>query len=232
MDIQYVGYSLNLTSEGRSVYISANEDGWRVANQRGHFSDEAVAAIIGAPVEEVRAVRRVHAAMLSAVKNGDGYLAEKMKKADDLAERVADRTHRAEQSLMEDVDFQLLVTQAMRRLAGARKEPCDPEAPIQISEIDGLRRHAESGCCVYFLARDGCVVYVGETICGVETRILQHRRNKVFDNVWILPVPSGMRKAVESRWIERLQPEYNIAGTPREVFRNGRNGRVAEAQPS
>jgi len=81
---------------------------------------------------------------------------------------------------------------------------------LPVSYLDGFNR---SG--VYFLYRDGVVVYVGQAV-DVRRRIGVHIGEgvKVFDSVSFVPCAQSGLLALEKQYIERLQPEYNKAGNP------------------
>jgi hypothetical protein len=70
--------------------------------------------------------------------------------------------------------------------------------------------------CVYFLAREGRVVYVGRTE-NLVRRLGDHRcRTGIeFDSVFYVPMEAEACVAEEAKWILELQPTMN---------RNGRNG--------
>jgi hypothetical protein len=62
-------------------------------------------------------------------------------------------------------------------------------------------------CGVYFLVRDGRVVYVGQGVnCG--SRSLSHS-DKKFDHVFVMPCPRQDLNKVEAAFISVLKPEYN-----------------------
>jgi hypothetical protein len=64
---------------------------------------------------------------------------------------------------------------------------------------------------VYFLLQSGTVVYVGQSN-KLHSRIEAHRRDKEFDRVLYVPVPTEELDAVENRFIVALKPIYNIRG--------------------
>lgn len=62
--------------------------------------------------------------------------------------------------------------------------------------------------CVYFLVYDDNIVYVGETIY-LSTRIDAHKKEKIFDSVFYIPVIKQELKRVEKAIIKYLKPKYN-----------------------
>lgn len=81
----------------------------------------------------------------------------------------------------------------------------DPGPSLQIPSFAGF---ACSG--VYFLQRDGVVVYVGQAK-NMRRRIGEHISEgaKAFDTVSCRPCPVEHLDRVEAHFIERLVPEYN-----------------------
>jgi hypothetical protein len=67
--------------------------------------------------------------------------------------------------------------------------------------------------CVYFLVRDGVVVYVGKSVNLVK-RLSKHLESKLFDSVFYLPVTTEDLDAAEKRFITRLNPIYNMTPSP------------------
>lgn len=62
--------------------------------------------------------------------------------------------------------------------------------------------------CVYFLIKDGRVVYVGQSI-SVLARLGVHVGSKDFDRVLLLPCEKHLLDVVESLYIRTLTPELN-----------------------
>lgn len=61
---------------------------------------------------------------------------------------------------------------------------------------------------VYFLCNGDEVVYVGQSI-NIFGRLVEHRQNKNFDRIYILPIPEHELNAVEGALIRILKPKYN-----------------------
>jgi hypothetical protein len=84
--------------------------------------------------------------------------------------------------------------------------------PFEISKIDCLFKLPKtlfnSGTCIYFLCREGKVVYVGQSE-NVHSRLVEHIKTKHFDNVFYLRVPANKMNKVEHALISYLKPEYN-----------------------
>lgn len=103
---------------------------------------------------------------------------------------------------------------AMNRF-DAEESPRTP--PPEIAGVEGL---AQLGAIrlgyVYFLVREGRVVYVGQTRVGWPARIEQHAAdpNKDFDDVWFIRCPMESLDEVEGRYIREIRPEYNRMGIP------------------
>jgi hypothetical protein len=66
--------------------------------------------------------------------------------------------------------------------------------------------------CIYFLVRDGIVVYVGQT-AGLGQRIRAHKL-KQYDSVWIVEAAPDELNTLEAYWIGELAPEYNSERRP------------------
>ncbi len=79
---------------------------------------------------------------------------------------------------------------------------------IALPSLDGL---AQSG--VYFLYRQGRVVYVGQAV-DVRRRVASHIGEgfKIFDAVSFVACDQKDLASVEKRFIQELMPEYNRCG--------------------
>jgi len=76
-----------------------------------------------------------------------------------------------------------------------------------------LVRHAFPG--IYFLIRDGEIVYVGQSTCNILERIVSHLRNKDFDSFTVIHMTSDVDlNAVEAAYVYALRPEYNKSMPP------------------
>jgi hypothetical protein len=64
---------------------------------------------------------------------------------------------------------------------------------------------------VYFLIKDGEVVYVGSTT-GLGSRIATHRADKDFDDVFYIPVPRALMLSIERDMIQNFRPPLNLKG--------------------
>jgi hypothetical protein len=98
--------------------------------------------------------------------------------------------------------------------AGSR-EASPEEARSMPHELAPWEKHLvlldDPPSCVYFLIRDGAVVYVGQTT-DLHFRVTRHRRDKRFDRVFYLPVPSEDLNQIEMEFIRVFCPEYNLQG--------------------
>lgn len=87
--------------------------------------------------------------------------------------------------------------------------------PIEISRIEELYRVPKSlfnsGSCIYFLCKNEKVVYVGQAE-NIHQRLIEHQKNKVFDDVYYIRVSAHKMSKVEAALISYLKPEYNKSG--------------------
>ena len=83
-------------------------------------------------------------------------------------------------------------------------------APVSIRGIENLRMlpHYNMVPAIYFLVDNDRVVYIGQS-CNPASRVKTHEDNKVFDRVYLLPVPRPALNGVEGALIRLLQPELN-----------------------
>ena len=65
-----------------------------------------------------------------------------------------------------------------------------------------------SGALIYFLLREGSVVYVGKTTKGIQ-RILAHIEDKEFDSYAFFNCPEYLLNETENFYILKHCPEYN-----------------------
>lgn len=61
---------------------------------------------------------------------------------------------------------------------------------------------------IYFLCRDGCVLYVGQSI-NISMRIADHARRYEFDSAYYLPCPIHELNDLEAALIRSLRPTLN-----------------------
>jgi len=64
---------------------------------------------------------------------------------------------------------------------------------------------------VYFLIKNGSIVYVGQST-DVHARIATHRRDKEFDRVTIIWCPPDSLLKVEAKYIAKFRPVLNRSG--------------------
>jgi excisionase family DNA binding protein len=90
--------------------------------------------------------------------------------------------------------------------------PLVDRAPPSIMHIRNLQQLPKYGYQpgVYFLCQAEEVVYVGQSITP-HARIGSHACDptKIFDRVYLLPVPAGDLDKVEAAFIQHLQPRHN-----------------------
>jgi len=71
---------------------------------------------------------------------------------------------------------------------------------------------------LYFLIRQGRVVYVGQSTSNILARIAQHTFDKEFDSFTVIPAPHDADlNEIEAAYIYQLEPHYNSS-----LPRNGR----------
>lgn len=64
-------------------------------------------------------------------------------------------------------------------------------------------------CGIYFLLNEGEIVYVGQSKRSVRQRILQHRKDKVFDSFFVKPYERKSLDFMEAMYIFVHTPKYN-----------------------
>ena len=84
------------------------------------------------------------------------------------------------------------------------------DAPVSIREIENLRMmpHYNMTPAVYFLVEEDKVVYIGQST-NPASRVAAHESTKIFDRVFVLPVPRSALNGVEGALIRLLQPKLN-----------------------
>jgi len=107
--------------------------------------------------------------------------------------------------------------------------PRTPSMPPELRGITDLREIDVIPPGIYFLCRDGELVYIGQSIYP-PARVGQHMKNKEFDRVFFKPVPQSELAETEAQLITHFQPELNrhIRGGRTRRFVT-RAGSVAEA---
>lgn len=81
--------------------------------------------------------------------------------------------------------------------------------PASIEGIEGLKPYTPTPV-VYFLCRDGAVMYVGQSV-NITSRLQAHVPSKAFDSVYVLPCSAENLTTLETHWIETLRPPLNLA---------------------
>lgn len=66
---------------------------------------------------------------------------------------------------------------------------------------------------VYFLIRQGKIVYVGQSV-SVATRVQTHKSFFEFDKVCVIRVPQNELTRVEKHYIQKFRPMHNKAANP------------------
>ena len=82
--------------------------------------------------------------------------------------------------------------------------------PASLATLPNLQRmEVSSASGIYFLVKDGIVVYVGQS-SSVMSRIGQHcNGEKEFDVAFWLPYPIERLNEMERHFVEALEPKYN-----------------------
>ncbi|WP_137138681.1 GIY-YIG nuclease family protein [Azospirillum brasilense] len=102
--------------------------------------------------------------------------------------------------------------------------------PVSIQNIENLREISEVWrICpgVYFLCKNGEVVYVGQSVSPA-SRIASHDKNKDFDQVYFLPCPEFELNRVEAAFIRYLRPRLNGQNASGTMIAPASNGSDAE----
>jgi len=120
-----------------------------------------------------------------------------------ISKKISPRTF-----LFDEVDVEIYA-RGMNALSGARKI-----IECLLSDIPKRDANKINICGVYFLERDGEIVYIGQSI-NVSSRIRQHQSGydrKEFDSVRILPCDKKELNNWEGFFIRLLSPKLNGAG--------------------
>lgn len=89
--------------------------------------------------------------------------------------------------------------EAMKRTRYTRHEIVESAMPMSLVP------------CIYFLVRDGEVVYVGQTT-NLAARLYKHRQRGVdFDSFAQMPCPAEDMDRLEADYIDALLPEMNVS---------------------
>ena len=91
--------------------------------------------------------------------------------------------------------------------------PIGPWFDLTIGDVVTKSSGWEVIAGVYFLIRDGVVVYVGQSI-NVFQRLDEHRKKKQFDRFYVLPCPAERLREVEMHYIKTFAPELNFETKP------------------
>ena len=123
--------------------------------------------------------------------------------------RVAELRRWAGANLVEQVEGRELpapirVITAAPRILDYRKVPTGLREVIGLCDVtDEIKRTG-----IYFLCRDGCLLYVGQSI-NVAARVTEHYRRYEFDSVLFLPWPGDDLNRIEAALIRELRPPLN-----------------------
>ena len=84
----------------------------------------------------------------------------------------------------------------------------------KVPNLQEIKLVAASG--IYFLCRDGEVIYIGQASCAM-ARLGQHlaENRKQFDAAFFLPTPLDQLNDVEIKFIKLLNPPSNKGGAPK-----------------
>lgn len=98
--------------------------------------------------------------------------------------------------------------------------PSSTEPPAVLKDIEHAKQlETVQPCHVYFLLKEGEVVYVGQTGSAWPNRIENHVRDegKDFDDVWYVEVDRESMDEVEAHYIAFFRPPLNTRGVPAEA---------------
>lgn len=84
---------------------------------------------------------------------------------------------------------------------------------------------------IYFLIRDGEIVYVGQSV-NVYTRIADHMRTREFTHTHVHECDVSEMDGLEEYYISLLQPIENILSNPRYERKYNKRGRETEVKLS
>ncbi len=104
------------------------------------------------------------------------------------------------------------VASAARRLSTANHKFLSSAAFYGEDEIVGTSTPIPETSGVYFLIKDGRVVYVGKSN-NVHRRIQEHLKQKCFDRINVIECPEPELGRIEAHYIRAFRPVLNIAGT-------------------
>lgn len=79
---------------------------------------------------------------------------------------------------------------------------------MKFEENQSVRLPKIQDCLIYFLVKKNEVVYVGQTKNNIN-RPLQHKNDKDFDDIYVLPCNEIELDYLEDKYIKKYNPFYN-----------------------
>lgn len=94
------------------------------------------------------------------------------------------------------------------KITAAPEPTQDP--PASIHNLSNLRQlpNKEAPPGIYFLVKGNEVIYCGQSVTPLG-RVQQHKKDKDFDRIYLLPVPESCLNEVEAAFIRHLMPAEN-----------------------
>jgi hypothetical protein len=141
-------------------------------------------------------------------------------------------------------------TQSFPSKESAAKWAESVESSIRQARVDGLNALAEQPpftwlavdpfsiqrfelerfCGIYFLFREGILLYIGQAV-NVPRRVEEHFRKKGFDSWSWIPVPPSKLTEAETFLIRKFRPALNVTFN-RSTAAHGRKLAMATLQPA
>lgn len=103
---------------------------------------------------------------------------------------------------------------AAHRVINDKKTFVDASASYSSEDIIKSSTSVIDTSGVYFLIRDGVIVYVGQSK-AVYSRIEKHRLTKHFDRITVLECEEGDLLSLEANYIKKFKPILNVVGIDR-----------------
>lgn len=131
--------------------------------------------------------------------------------------RKSERRRALDEARAEISRLHIRVSRLQRRLTSERRFNRKVEGiPDCLKEFEGqlveFQVPSHGWPCVYFLIREGAVVYIGQT-SAIHQRMSAHVNDgKIFDRVLAVRVQPDRLDIAESTLIERFAPVLNVAG--------------------
>lgn len=80
---------------------------------------------------------------------------------------------------------------------------------MKVSDIENIKKLTGNELTgIYFLIDKDLVVYVGQSH-NIKHRMIQHNKEKVFDNIYYFECPESELNELEAKYIGEFNPSYN-----------------------